>query len=86
MLDGVRSDLLSSLSENKVKAKVYVTYGSEWYLYVVHRLAEYPPNIYTFISDIVELRTNREIRNEITCSNDNQVGVFFKGRFLFILE
>ncbi len=63
MLDGVRADLLSSLNENNVKAKVYVTYGSEWYLYVVHRLAEYPPNIYSFISDIVEIRTNREIRN-----------------------
>jgi len=54
MLDGVRPDLLGSLKENNIKTKVYITYGSEWYLYVVHRIAEYPPNIYTFISDIIE--------------------------------
>lgn len=54
MLDGVRPDLLRSLKEDNIQAKVYVTYGSEWYLYVVHRIAEYPPNIYTFLSDIIE--------------------------------
>lgn len=54
MLDGVRPDLLNSLKEDNIQTKVYVTYGSEWYLYLVHRIAEYPPNIYTFISDIIE--------------------------------
>lgn len=54
MLDGVRPDLLESLKEDNIQTKVYVTYGSEWYLYLVHRIAEYPPNIYTFISDIIE--------------------------------
>lgn len=54
MLDGVRGDLLKSLKEDNIQTKVYVTYGSEWYLYLVHRIAEYPPNIYTFISDIIE--------------------------------
>ncbi|MEY9979537.1 proline dehydrogenase family protein [Lysinibacillus sp. RC79] len=60
MLDGVRPDLLRSLKEDNIQAKVYVTYGSEWYLYLVHRIAEYPPNIYTFISDIIEQNTDRE--------------------------
>ncbi len=59
MLDGVRPDLLKSLKEDNIQTKVYVTYGSEWYLYVVHRIAEYPPNIYTFISDMIEQNTNR---------------------------
>ncbi|MEW5571368.1 proline dehydrogenase family protein [Rossellomorea marisflavi] len=54
MLDGVRPDLLRRLHDEDVNTKVYVTYGSEWYLYVVHRIAEYPPNIYTFISDVIE--------------------------------
>lgn len=60
MLDGVRPDLLRSLKEDNIPTKVYVTYGSEWYLYLVHRIAEYPPNIYTFISDIIEQNTDRE--------------------------
>jgi proline dehydrogenase len=60
MLDGVRPDILRSLKEDNIQAKVYVTYGSEWYLYLVHRIAEYPPNIYTFISDIIEQNTDRE--------------------------
>ncbi|MCM3410187.1 proline dehydrogenase family protein [Metabacillus litoralis] len=60
MLDGVRPDLLRSLKEDNIQTKVYVTYGSEWYLYLVHRIAEYPPNIYTFISDMIEQCTDRE--------------------------
>ncbi|MEK8197087.1 MULTISPECIES: proline dehydrogenase family protein [unclassified Lysinibacillus] len=60
MLDGVRPDLLRSLKEDNIQTKVYVTYGSEWYLYVVHRIAEYPPNIYTFISDMIEQSTIRD--------------------------
>lgn len=60
MLDGVRPDLLRSFKEDNIQAKVYVTYGSEWYLYLVHRIAEYPPNIYTFISDMIEQSTNRD--------------------------
>ncbi|MDR4887535.1 proline dehydrogenase family protein [Fredinandcohnia sp. QZ13] len=54
MLDGVRPDLLKTLKEDDVRSKVYVTYGTEWYLYLVHRIAEYPPNVYTLISDIIE--------------------------------
>jgi proline dehydrogenase len=57
MLDGVRSDLLKTFKEDNIQSKVYVTYGTEWYLYLVHRIAEYPPNIYTFISDIIEKNT-----------------------------
>ncbi len=40
-LDGVRPDLLKKLSK-KVghRTRVYLTYGSEWYLYVCHRLAK----------------------------------------------
>ncbi len=60
MLDGVRPDLLRSLKEDNIQTRVYVIYGSEWYLYVVHRIAEYPPNIYTFISDMIEQNNDRK--------------------------
>ncbi|MGI8317042.1 proline dehydrogenase family protein [Halobacillus mangrovi] len=61
MLDGVRPDVLRSLNEDNIQTKVYVTYGSEWYLYLVHRIAEYPPNIYSFISDIIEQNTRPNV-------------------------
>ncbi len=53
MLYGIRPDLLRSLKEKGAQTKVYLTYGSEWYLYLCHRIAEYPPNVYTMISDMV---------------------------------
>lgn len=31
-----------------------VTYGTEWYLYLAHRIAEHPPNLYTFVCDMIE--------------------------------
>lgn len=33
ILDGVCSDLLITLKEDGIQSKVYVTYGTEWYLY-----------------------------------------------------
>ncbi|TCP23724.1 L-proline dehydrogenase [Scopulibacillus darangshiensis] len=55
MLYGVRPDMAKELKDRGCKTKIYLTYGEEWYLYLCHRLAEYPPNIYTAISDIVNL-------------------------------
>ncbi|WP_271304692.1 proline dehydrogenase family protein [Exiguobacterium sp. MMG028] len=57
MLDGVQSELLNSLKQRGISTKKYVTYGTEWYLYVVHRIAEHPSNIYTFISDVINQKT-----------------------------
>ncbi|MDR6224405.1 proline dehydrogenase family protein [Desmospora profundinema] len=54
MLYGIRPDRVKGLKDEGVNTKVYLTYGVEWYLYVCHRLAEYPPNIYTAIADMVE--------------------------------
>ncbi|MGX1195964.1 proline dehydrogenase family protein [Metabacillus sp. SLBN-84] len=53
MLDGVRPDLIKKVKNQGYKARVYITYGTEWYLYLAHRIAEYPPNIYTAVSDII---------------------------------
>lgn len=53
MLYGIRPDLLRMLKEQGAQVRVYLPYGSEWYLYLCHRLAEYPPNVYTAIADMV---------------------------------
>ncbi|WP_019119693.1 proline dehydrogenase family protein [Brevibacillus massiliensis] len=54
MLYGVRTELLSQLKEKRCRTKVYVIYGTEWYLYLCHRLAEYPPNIFVAIADMAQ--------------------------------
>jgi proline dehydrogenase len=52
MLYGVSPDLSHKLREQGVKSRVYLTYGTEWYLYLCHRLAEHPPNVYRAIADM----------------------------------
>lgn len=54
MLYGVRPDLCNELKSEKRPVRVYLTYGSEWYLYFTHRVAEYPPNIYIAVRDMIE--------------------------------
>ena len=54
MLYGIQRELLKSLKNDGHQAKVYLTYGTEWYLYLCHRLAEHPPNIYTAIADMID--------------------------------
>lgn len=53
MLYGVTPDRLQLMRERGYRARVYLPYGREWYLYLCHRLAEYPPNIYRAIGDAV---------------------------------
>jgi len=53
MLYGVRPDLLKKMKYEGYRAKAYITYGKEWHLYFFHRLAEYPPNMFRAIADIV---------------------------------
>lgn len=52
MLYGIRADLLKELKNQDVKTGVYLTYGKEWYLYLCHRIAEFPPNVYRALNDI----------------------------------
>lgn len=54
MLYGIRPDLCKQLKDEELPVRVYLTYGSEWYLYLVHRIAEYPPNIYVAITDMIQ--------------------------------
>ncbi|WP_138752131.1 proline dehydrogenase family protein [Paenibacillus sinopodophylli] len=53
MLYGIRPDLSSKLRAEGFPVRIYVTYGHEWYLYLCHRIAEYPPNLFQAVIDTV---------------------------------
>jgi proline dehydrogenase len=53
MLYGVQPERLTLLHERNLPTRVYLPYGYEWFLYLTHRLAEHPPNVYRAISDAV---------------------------------
>lgn len=50
---GIGEDRVRQLRAWGYSVRVYLPYGEEWYLYLCHRLAEYPPNIYRALSDAV---------------------------------
>ena len=54
MLYGVHPDLLRQMKQAGYQTRLYLPYGTEWYLYLCHRLAEYPPNIYQALADCVQ--------------------------------
>ncbi|EOQ34999.1 hypothetical protein KQ1_00213 [Bacillus cereus BAG3O-1] len=53
MLYGIRPDMLSDLKNKGHNARVYLTYGKEWYLYLCHRIVEYPENLYHAVIDMI---------------------------------
>jgi len=44
MLYGIRRDLQQSLVKEGWKMRVYIPFGTEWYPYLMRRLAERPAN------------------------------------------
>ncbi|WP_322907263.1 proline dehydrogenase family protein [Paenibacillus sp. SGZ-1009] len=54
LLYGIRPELCVRLRKQGVPVRVYLTYGQEWYLYLCHRIAEYPPNLFQALIDIVD--------------------------------
>lgn len=52
MLYGIRRDLQNRLVSEGYRVRVYVPYGTEWYPYLVRRLAERPANIRFFLSQL----------------------------------
>lgn len=58
MLYGIRPELCKHLHKEGLPVRIYLTYGTEWYLYLCHRLAEYPPNIYDAITDLIKGEKN----------------------------
>ncbi|MGE7109834.1 proline dehydrogenase family protein [Lysinibacillus sp. NPDC047702] len=53
MLYGVQPALIQQLKKNGYPCRVYLTYGTEWFLYLCHRIAEYPENLYLAVTDII---------------------------------
>ncbi len=53
MLHGVEPERLRSMRDLGYNTRVYLPYGREWHLYLCHRLAEHPPNIYRAIAEAV---------------------------------
>lgn len=54
MLRSVGEGLLGHIHETGYRTRLYLPFGVEWYLYLCHRLAEYPPNLYRAISDALD--------------------------------
>jgi len=54
MLKGINLEKLKRVKALRHNTRIYLPYGKEWYLYLCHRLAEHPPNIYQALFDIVE--------------------------------
>jgi proline dehydrogenase len=53
MLHGVTPERLKTMQDRGYHTRVYLPYGQEWYLYLCHRIAEYPPNLYQALIDAV---------------------------------
>ncbi|MFI8496861.1 proline dehydrogenase family protein [Peribacillus butanolivorans] len=53
MLYGICPELCKQLKDEGLPVRVYLTYGVESFLYLCHRIAEYPPNIYVAITDMI---------------------------------
>ena len=56
MLFGVRRDLQAALVEQGYAVRVYVPFGSQWYPYLMRRMAERPANLRLFLESV--LRTS----------------------------
>jgi proline dehydrogenase len=52
-LYGIQTAQLATLRDEGHPSKLYFVYGKEWYLYLCNRIAEYPLNLFTALSDIV---------------------------------
>ena len=50
---GIQNEALFKLN-GQHPTRVYLVYGTEWYLYLCNRMAEYPPSIFQAVVDIVE--------------------------------
>jgi proline dehydrogenase len=62
MLYGIRRDLQESLLRAGYRVRVYVPYGTEWYPYLMRRLAERPANVLFLIGSLLRERRGRRAR------------------------
>ena len=59
MLYGVRRDLQQSLVKGGHRIRVYVPFGTQWYPYLMRRLAERPANIAFILGNVVKESVHR---------------------------
>jgi proline dehydrogenase len=53
MLHGIRRDLQQSLGRDGWRMRVYIPFGTEWYPYLMRRLAERPANIFFIAKNLL---------------------------------
>lgn len=53
MLYGVRRDLQDRLRRDGYNVRVYVPYGTEWYPYLMRRMAERPANVWFVVGNVL---------------------------------
>lgn len=63
MLYGVRRDLQEALVEEGWRMRVYVPFGTQWYPYLMRRLAERPANLMFITGNILREMTSRRRRS-----------------------
>jgi proline dehydrogenase len=56
MLYGIRRDLQERLLRDGYRVRIYVPYGTEWYPYLMRRLAERPANLLFFLRSVLRER------------------------------
>jgi len=56
MLYGIRRDLQERLLREGYRVRIYVPYGTEWYPYLMRRLAERPANLLFFVRSLIRER------------------------------
>jgi proline dehydrogenase len=59
MLYGVRRDLQDALRKAGFRVRVYVPFGTQWYPYLMRRLAERPANIAFILGNVVREAVHR---------------------------
>lgn len=53
MLYGVRRDLQRKLADEGYRIRIYLPYGSQWYPYLMRRMAERPANLIFFLRSLI---------------------------------
>jgi len=53
MLNGIRRDLQQSLVRDGWRMRVYIPFGTEWYPYLMRRLAERPANVLFIVKNLL---------------------------------
>jgi proline dehydrogenase len=53
MLYGVRRDVQRRLADEGYRVRVYLPYGTQWYPYLMRRMAERPANLLLFLRSVV---------------------------------